>query len=66
MIATKADVISGISKQIQDLHDELDMVDLSDFEFMTDYWRIQDRIEADIENLYKEIREVLNNQDIFK
>ncbi len=64
MKASKADVISGLAKAIQFLQDERDMLDLSCFDTMTEYWKVEDELIASMDNLYMEMRKVLENQDI--
>ncbi len=64
MKASKADIISGMAKAIQELQDERDMLDLTGFDTMTEYWRVEDELIARMDDLYMEMRKVLENQDI--
>lgn len=66
MIATKADKIIALGKAIQDLQDERDMLYLSSFITMGDFLKVEDELIAKIDDLYIEIRSVLENQDILK
>ena len=66
MKASKADIIVGMAKAIQDIQDERDMLQLCDFEFMTDYWKVEDHLIARMDDLYQEIVKVIQNDDIEK
>ena len=66
MKASKADIIVGMAKAIQDIQDERDMLQLCDFEFMTDYWKVEDHLIARMDDLYQEIVKVIQNDEIEK
>ena len=63
-LTTKADIISGMCAAIHSTRNEITDLQFSDFKTMTEVWKIEDELIANIDNLYKEIRQVLDNQDI--